>query len=265
MKAKKRKRAGTKRKQANATGTRSRAAVAAVPILATVVTEGTDDLSAADSLTADQELDGEDKVEGNEAYQWQEPETMSIAGTDSNSEDDDDEPALKKAKNISKITAYIDIITPSRSAKAKETAITWGPFFFTIETTHREFLSLVATAAAEKNTTAGIGSVNQSQLLWKLNVPANDKKKPLSNEQGYEALIVMLTNSESAFFREVKGQLYHHYHAPSTKKCISAHSLLCLFLFSESSHVIVQRQKGCKTLTRKNLHVDLFQLSVNKR
>jgi hypothetical protein len=34
--------------------------------------------------------------------------------------------------------------------------------------------------------------INQEQLFWKQQVPANDKKKPLTNEVGYKAMIAKL-------------------------------------------------------------------------
>ena len=121
------------------------------------------------------------------------PDAVSIVGTD-DSDDSDGEPLPKKMKNFPRVTAYIDIVSPARSTKTKETTITHGPFFFTTETTHCEFLQLVATCASDSNHIFPVASINQGQLLWKLNVPANDKKKPLSNEQGYQALIAILTN-----------------------------------------------------------------------
>jgi hypothetical protein len=37
-----------------------------------------------------------------------------------------------------------------------------------------------------------IGSINQNQLTWRQSVPASDKKKPLSNLDGYQAMISKL-------------------------------------------------------------------------
>ena len=122
-------------------------------------------------------------------------EAVSIAGGDSSSETEVDEPASKKTKILPNITAYIDIISPARSTKVKESTISRGPFFFTTETTHQEFLRLLAAACADdSNTAPNVASINQAVLLWKLNVPANDKKKPLANGQGYQAMIGILSN-----------------------------------------------------------------------
>jgi len=76
----------------------------------------------------------------------------------------------------------------------KETTTTRGPFFFTTETTHQEFLHLLAACADDGNKVPNVVSINQALLLWKLNVPANDKKKPLANGQGYQAMIGILKN-----------------------------------------------------------------------
>jgi len=161
------------------------------------LTEGIDEPVTAPIL---QEPEGAEEVIGFEDEQRvvegaPERDIVSIAGPDSDLEleTDDEEPAPKKMKTPPNITAYIDIVNPPRSTKSKETTVTRGPFFFTTETTHFEFLQLIASAATEKNIPI-INSINQAQLLWKLNVPANDKKKLLTNEQGYQALIAILKN-----------------------------------------------------------------------
>jgi hypothetical protein len=115
--------------------------------------------------------------------------------SDSSSDDGDDlgnSSSKRQKKDLENITAYIDIISPARTQRTKETTITRGPFFFTLGTSHHEFLQLLAACAVEKNFIPAVSSINQNQLFWKLLVPANDKKKPLYNEQGYHALITKL-------------------------------------------------------------------------
>lgn len=94
-----------------------------------------------------------------------------------------------KPEPPTEFTAYIDIISPPRTVKAKETSTARGPFFFYANTTHLEFLSLLAACAVDTGFSAAVTTINQSQLVWKLITPANDKKKPLSSEQGYRALL----------------------------------------------------------------------------
>jgi hypothetical protein len=117
--------------------------------------------------------------------------------SDSSSDDDDDlqvgdSSSKRQKKDLENITSYIDIISPARTQQMKETTITHGPFFFALGTSHHEFLQLLAACAVEKNFIPAVSSVNQNQLFWKLLVPANDKKKPHYNEQGYQALITKL-------------------------------------------------------------------------
>ena len=48
------------------------------------------------------------------------------------------------------------------------------------------FLSLVATCAAGTGKgTPAVTAIDKNQLTWKLSVPANDRKKPLSDEDGF--------------------------------------------------------------------------------
>lgn len=98
----------------------------------------------------------------------------------------------KKTKVPTKLTAYMDIISPPRTLKGKLTTNSRSPFFFTVETTHEEFLQLVANCGVAANYAPTIGSINQSQLTWKQSVPASDKKKPLSNLDSYQAMITKL-------------------------------------------------------------------------
>ena len=97
-------------------------------------------------------------------------------------------------ERLESLTAYINIISPPHTQRTKETAEARGPFFFTIKTPHHEFLQSIANCAVDKNYIPLTGSINQTRLQWKLNTPANDKKKPLSSESGYKALIVKLVS-----------------------------------------------------------------------
>jgi hypothetical protein len=107
--------------------------------------------------------------------------------------DSDGDPSLdrptKKARTT-EITAYINVETPARTTKLKPTIDACGPFFFTLESTHDNFLTVLAKTIQP---TAGIQSINQLKLFWKLNVPANDKQKPLGNPSGFRAMTTKLS------------------------------------------------------------------------
>jgi hypothetical protein len=123
----------------------------------------------------------------------QEPEAEANNPSDIDDDQSDEPPPSKKQRRLESLTAYIDIISPPRTQKTKETSEARGPFFFTTKTPHREFLqSILANSAVDPNFIPLISSINQNRLQWKLNTPANDKKKPLSSESGYKALIVKL-------------------------------------------------------------------------
>jgi hypothetical protein len=87
------------------------------------------------------------------------------------------------------ITAYIEVVSAPRTLKAKPTTVTRGPFFFTLDSTYFSFLSSVATCAAGGKGTPSVNAIDKAQLTWKLSVPANDRKKPLSDEDGFRALL----------------------------------------------------------------------------
>ena len=109
-----------------------------------------------------------------------------------NTSDSDNNPSLdqptKKARST-EITAYINVKTPAQTAKLKPTIDAHGPFFFTLESTHDNFLTELAKTIQPM---AGIQSINQLKLFWKLNVPANDKQKPLGNPSGFCAMTTKL-------------------------------------------------------------------------
>jgi hypothetical protein len=142
----------------------------------------------------------EDSEEVEEGADAEDPkgdqEAASEADNPSDIDESDEPPPSKKQRRqpLESMTAYIDIISPPRTQKTKETSEARGPFFFTTKTPHREFLQSIANCAVDPNFIPLISSINQNRLQWKLNTPANDKKKPLSSESGYKALIVKLVS-----------------------------------------------------------------------
>jgi hypothetical protein len=119
----------------------------------------------------------------------------SDGGIDSESEEMEDVRPFKKPKPVQElveaieITAYVEIVSPPRTLKAKPTSVTCGPFFFTLESSYPEFLQSVTVCASVGNSVSSNGAIDKGQLGWKLSVPANDRKKPLSDERGYRALL----------------------------------------------------------------------------
>jgi hypothetical protein len=120
------------------------------------------------------------------------------SGDDDNELDNDiDARPVKKAKQSedaselddAEITAYIEIVTPPRTVKGKPTTTSRGPFFFTPKSSYDEFLQSVAACAIGGKGVPSVTAINKAQLSWKLSVPANDRKKALSDAQGYRALI----------------------------------------------------------------------------
>lgn len=86
--------------------------------------------------------------------------------------------------------AYINVKTPAQTPKLKLTIDACSPFFFMLESTHNDFLTALAKTIQPM---AGIQSINQLKLFWKLNVPANDKQKPLGNPSGFCAMTTKLS------------------------------------------------------------------------
>ncbi|KIJ97316.1 hypothetical protein K443DRAFT_9972 [Laccaria amethystina LaAM-08-1] len=89
----------------------------------------------------------------------------------------------KKMKTLTNITAYIEINCPLHTLKDK---------LEPSSTSHIEFLQSLASCSVEGSYAPTITLINQEQLFWKQQVPANDKKKPLTNEVGYKAMIAKL-------------------------------------------------------------------------
>ena len=106
-------------------------------------------------------------------------------------EKENERPA-KKTKTLTNITAYIKISHPPHTLKDKPEPSSRGPFFFTLSTPCIEFLQSLASCSIEGSYAPTITSINQEQLFWKQQVPANNKKKPLTNEVGYKAMIAKL-------------------------------------------------------------------------
>jgi hypothetical protein len=63
------------------------------------------------------------------------------------------------------------------------------PPFFTLESSYDEFLQSIATCTISSKGVPSVSAIDKTQLSWKLSVPANDRKKVISNEPGYQALI----------------------------------------------------------------------------
>jgi hypothetical protein len=114
---------------------------------------------------------------------------LELTGDTSDATSNSSDRFSKKARTVPEITAYINIETPARTAKTKPSVDARSPFFFTLESTHDEFLTALAKTVLP---TASIGSINQLKLCWKLNVPANDKQKPLANTSGFRAMTTKL-------------------------------------------------------------------------
>lgn len=171
-----RKTAQTKQAQAVVTRTGAGSSKAADHVEATVDNDEAGDASGGIESAGDGTSDEEDMLASDNARASTEPMESRPA---------------KRPKQLqpAEFTAYVDIISPPRTVRAKETSTTRGPFFFNAETGHLEFLGLLAACAVEPGFSASIAAINQSLLVWKLNTPANDKKKPLSSEQGYRALL----------------------------------------------------------------------------
>jgi len=145
---------------------------------------------------------GREEVENGEGDIYAEDlEGDQEAEADNSSDLDNDQPdepppskKQRRPEPLESLTAYIDIISPPRTQRTKETSEARGPFFFTTKTPHHEFLQSIANCAVDPNFTPLISSINQIRLQWKFNTPANDKKKLLSSESGYKALIVKLVS-----------------------------------------------------------------------
>ncbi|KIK04473.1 hypothetical protein K443DRAFT_57212, partial [Laccaria amethystina LaAM-08-1] len=125
--------------------------------------------------------------------------TNDISSDDTSDNEDqlaekENEPPTKKLKTRPKITAYIEIVAAPRTLKEKPTPLSRGPFFFNLDTTRIDFLQSLASCCVEGHYAPTITSINHHQLFWKLQVPANDRKRPLSTEDGFRVLIDKLAD-----------------------------------------------------------------------
>ncbi|PBK87601.1 hypothetical protein ARMGADRAFT_1085272 [Armillaria gallica] len=96
-------------------------------------------------------------------------------------------------KDIPTITAYIEVVAPGCTLRAKPTVKHHGPFFFSLDDSQSTFLNALASAAVPEGHSASASAINQKKLTWKQNTPKNNSKKPLSSPDGYKALISALS------------------------------------------------------------------------
>lgn len=148
--------------------------------------------------------DSEDHLTGMGKYREDEETVIEIYSDvegDRESEDNN-KPVIRPSKRMKtrksptpsdipgiEITAYVEVVSAPRTLKAKPTSVTRGPFFFTLDYTYFQFLLSIATCAAAGGAQPSIAAIDKTQMSWKLSVPANDRKKPLSDEDGFRALL----------------------------------------------------------------------------
>jgi hypothetical protein len=70
---------------------------------------------------------------------------------------------------------------------ALPTVIMRGPFFSSVDTEYQAFKSHIAKVLPCK-----MSNIPCKQIQWKYEKPNNDKKKPMTDQMGYEAMIVSL-------------------------------------------------------------------------
>jgi hypothetical protein len=103
-----------------------------------------------------------------------------------------------------KVTVYIHVQfiapQPSRHAltarskgkiEAAAVAIR-GPCFFQLDQTYDDFKRIIA-----KELPCKLRLLPTAQVTWKYEKPANDPKKPLSSNAGYEAMVISLTERKA--------------------------------------------------------------------
>lgn len=134
----------------------------------------------------------------------------STAHTDDCEDDSSSGRPSKKAKHDSvqqRVTTYMHIQPtalrqPSSSrGKAKTQAPVCsilGPCFFNLEQSYKEFRVILAKALPCK-----LALLPSSQVTWKYEKPANDPKKPLSNTQGYEDMVISLSERKAGHVIQV--------------------------------------------------------------
>jgi len=181
-KAKKRKKQATKaqKKASNPCATQCK-------LILTKIAQAGESITSSISNTTDEAL----SHEGGSADAEVIINDSTDSGEDDELDDDIDARPVKKANpsedelDDAEITAYIEIVTPPCTIKGKPTTTSRGPFFFTPKSSYDEFLLSIATCAIGGKGVPSVTAINKTQLSWKLSVPANNRKKALSNEQGY--------------------------------------------------------------------------------
>ncbi|KAK0217337.1 proline-rich protein [Armillaria nabsnona] len=121
-------------------------------------------------------------------------------GDNDNSDMSTQQPSKKvktEDEDIPTITAYIEVVTPGHTLRAKPTVEHHGPFFFSLDDSQSTFLNALASAAVPKGHSTSTSANNQKKLTWKQNTPKNNSKKPLSSPDGYKALISALSKLSS--------------------------------------------------------------------
>jgi hypothetical protein len=93
---------------------------------------------------------------------------------------------------IEDITAYVSIVTPPRTVKAKPFISNGGVFNFTFTTSFNTFLALLSDAAAGDGRTVDLSALQTSKIEWKKEAPARDPLKPLSSPTAYSAMLKTL-------------------------------------------------------------------------
>ena len=103
-----------------------------------------------------------------------------------------------------KVTVYIHIqstapqplchASTSRSKGKTEAApvAIRGPCFFQLDQTYDDFKGIIA-----KELPCKLRLLPTAQVMWKYEKPANDPKKPLSSNAGYEAMVISLTEQKA--------------------------------------------------------------------
>jgi len=118
--------------------------------------------------------------------------------------DRDSEKPMKKQKGpepdtIQKVTLYIEIqaqaARPKPSKKADVKPISKrGPSFFTVDDDFDMFKQIVAKAIPCKFKLLPV-----DHMQWRYEKPGNDPKKPLTTEEGFEAMTMSLGERKSGF------------------------------------------------------------------
>jgi hypothetical protein len=118
--------------------------------------------------------------------------------------DKDMEKPAKKQKGLEagtrqKVTLYVEIQAqaarskPSKKADVKPISKR-GPSFFTVDDNFDTFKQIVSKAIPCK-----LKLLPVDQMQWRYEKPGNDPKKPLTTEEGFEAMTLLLGERKSGF------------------------------------------------------------------